>query len=127
MLRGLLALFGALGALAPERVLSAIEAAAFDTTNAATRQPAAVTAVRAEGITIAAACAVGGRPYAWLTNATGLVGVSLVVYPRWYARLVPALFFEDPSADRWRDDRTTALRVIRGSYLVLAIWARRQR
>lgn len=125
--RAVTGLLGALTALFPDEIIDLFEVALIKNPDECTRKQLASTGVQVEGIVVFMVSRIGGRPYAWLMNVTGLFGAFLLVFPRRYREIATVFLYEETESVEWTDQFTTVIRVIGGVYILLAVRAFKRR
>jgi hypothetical protein len=116
-------LLGVFAALFPDRMIDVFEGLAVDNPGECSRTPWIRSGIRAEGVVVAAAGLIGGRPYARLMDLTGLFGAIVLLFPRLYREIAGALLYEEPDAVEWDDRLDGRVRLIGALYVLLAIGA----
>lgn len=121
--RTLVGFLGALAALFPNGMIDVFEGLAVENPEECTRTQWIGSGIRAEGLVVAAASLIGGRPYARLMDLTGLFGVVVLLSPRLYREVAGALLYEEPDAVEWDDRLDGRVRLIGVLYVLLAVRA----
>jgi len=127
MIRSLIGLLGCLAAAVPGRLLDVFETLAVENADDRTRRSWAASAIRAEGVVVAAASRTDGRAYAWMLNLTGIFGGVVLIAPRLYRRFAAAFLYEDGGDVVWTDALDTGVRALGAVYVLLALDAFRER
>jgi hypothetical protein len=127
MIRSLIGLLGCLAAAVPGRLLDVFETLAVENAEDRTRRSWAASAIRAEGVVVAAASRTDGRAYAWMLNLTGIFGGVVLIAPRLYRRFAAAFLYEDGGDVVWTDALDTGVRALGAVYVLLALDAFRER
>lgn len=120
MLRAVVGIVGVLTALFPDRTIDFFETIVVDNPGAAQRRARATTGVRAEGIAITVASLLGGRPYAWMMNLTGIAGAVVASSPGVYRSSAARLLFVDPAEVEWKEGFAARVRIIGAIDVALA-------
>jgi hypothetical protein len=121
--RTLIGFLGALAALFPNGMIDVFEGLAVENPEECTRTQWIGSGIRAEGLVVAAASLIGGRPYARMMDLTGLFGIVVLLFPRLYRELAGALLYEEPDAVEWDDRLDGRVRLIGVLYVLLAVGA----
>lgn len=127
MIRVLTGVIGAVTALDPERVISIFETLAIANPGEEPVRAWVHSAIRSEGILLAAISLFGGQPYAWLMNLTGAFGTVVFLFPNLYRKFATAFLYEKPDAVEWNESFTTEVRAIGAIYAILAARIYRRR
>lgn len=127
MLRVLVALLGILGALSPDRMTDVFEAVAVRNPGVCARRRRGRSVIRTEGAVTTLICLVGERPYAWLSNLTGVFGAVVLLFPSLYRRFAGQLLYEDPREVEWKDQFDGRVRLVGAIYVLQAVRSRRAR
>lgn len=123
MTRTFVGLLGVLAALFPNGMIDVFEGLAVENRDECTRTPWISSGIRAEGLVVIAASLIGGRPYARLTDLTGLFGAVVLLFPRLYRGVAGALLYENPDVVEWDNRLDERVRLIGALYVLLAIRA----
>lgn len=123
MIRSLVGLLGLLAALFPAAMVDVFESLAVENADDCPTKPWISSAIRAEGIVVALASLIGGRPYVWMLNLTGIFGAVVLVVPDLYRSVATGLLYTDPTRVQWNRRFTQGVRLIGLAYVLLAISA----
>lgn len=127
MIRTLVGVLGAVSALFPDEIVALFEKLAVANPNEGTVRGWVRPAVQSKGVLIAALSFIGGRPFAWLMNLTGVSGAIVLLFPDLYRKFATAFLYERPESVELNEPFRLGIRAIGALYVLLAAKTYRDR